>query len=107
MPREIITTSYTDIEFRELLKSIVHEAVKEEIDRVLNRESALPPHKDLLTRKEVAIALGLSVVTIIARTNDGTLPSRRIGKKVFYKWADVQKALMTFEEKRAARYKSR
>ena len=107
MPREIITTNYTDSEFKELLKSIISEAVKEEIDRVLDRPNNPFPHKEFLSIRETAEMLGISLVTLHNRLNEGVLPRRRVGRKVFIKWEDVQKALRTYDEKRAEKLDGR
>ena len=48
---------------------------------------------DLLTRKETADILKISLPTLWAWTNKGIIPAYRIGNKVRYKKADILTAL--------------
>ncbi|HEY0667634.1 MAG TPA: helix-turn-helix domain-containing protein [Sphingobacteriaceae bacterium] len=100
MPREIITTSYSEEEFKELLKSIITEAVKEEIDRILERPNRPIPPKEFLTRQETAKILGISLPTLHLRVKEGFIAPRRVGSRVLFKWEDLQSAMRTYDEKR-------
>ena len=51
------------------------------------------PDNDLLTRKETADILKISLPTLWAWTNKGIIPAYRIGNKVRYKKADILTAL--------------
>ena len=99
MPTEVITTTYNEVEFRELLKSVVVEAVREEINRVLDRPNNPPSTKEFYTLKETANILGVSLTTLHSRINEGFLERRRVGRKVLFKWEDIQKAMRTYSEK--------
>ena len=51
------------------------------------------PDDELLTRRQTAEYLGISLPTLWAWTNKGIIKGYRIGNKVRYKKADVLKAL--------------
>lgn len=101
MPVTVINTTYTEEEFKLLIQSAVEEAVKTEVSRLLSVEAQnkLQPAKPYLNRKELGELLGVSLVTISNKTRDGLFPARRVGRKVLYKWEDIQNALKTFDEK--------
>jgi predicted DNA-binding transcriptional regulator AlpA len=101
MPVTFINTTYTEEEFKSLIQSAVEEAVKTEVSRLLSVEAQnkLQPTKPYLNRKELCELLGISIVTLINKTKDGFFPARRVGRKVLYKWEDIQNALKTFHEK--------
>lgn len=48
---------------------------------------------NLLTRKETAQKLGISLITLNRRTNDGTLTSYNIGGRVLYREDELENAL--------------
>ncbi|WP_051691649.1 helix-turn-helix domain-containing protein [Pedobacter borealis] len=91
MPKTIITTSFDEDEFRALIQSYVQEAVKNEVSKLLNdAQEKLQPNKAYLNRKELAELLDISLVTLGNRTKEGLFPARRIGRKILYKWEDIQ-----------------
>jgi len=51
------------------------------------------PDDELLTRRQTAEYLGISLPTLWAWTNKGVIKAYRIGNKVRYKKADILKAL--------------
>lgn len=46
-----------------------------------------------LSAREVARRLSLSLRTVQDRASRGLLPSVRVGKRVMFRWADVQRAV--------------
>lgn len=52
-----------------------------------------PKEPKLLTRKEAARKLGISLVTLNRRTNEGTLTSYNIGGRVLYREDELENAL--------------
>ena len=103
MPREILATSYSEEEFEELLRTVIKESIREEVGRILKERAK--PDKLFFNRSETAGMLGISLPTLHLRTLDGSIVCRRIGRKVLYKWEDIESALKTFEEKKADRFK--
>lgn len=79
-------------------------ATKADIEAVLQEVKALaatvntiagirPDDNDLLTRKEVAEMLRISLPTLSEMTQDGRIPGRRTGRKIVYRRRDVLKSL--------------
>lgn len=58
------------------------------------------PDKNLLTRKETATLLGISLVTLHKWTNQGRLTAYRIGTRVRYKVDEVHNALIEIKTTR-------
>lgn len=50
--------------------------------------------EQLLTREETAEYLSINLVTLWKWTRDGKLSSYGLGNRVYYKMADIQKALV-------------
>lgn len=70
----------------------IQTAVKQELER--NSEFETPPQpKSLLTRKETANILGISLVTLNTYTKRGIIPSYVVGNKIFYKQDEVNSSL--------------
>ncbi len=53
----------------------------------------LPESEDLLSRKEAAKYLGVSLTTLWAWTNEGIIPGHRVSSRVRYKRHELDKAL--------------
>lgn len=79
-------------------------ATKADIEAVLQEVKALaatvnkiasikPGDDDLMTRKEVAEMLRISLPTLSEMTQDGRIPGRRTGRKIVYRRRDVLKSL--------------
>ena len=103
MPTQIITTSYSVDEFRELLKSLLSEIIKEELSKLISASQKPLNGKEFLTRQETAEILGISLPTLHNRIKDGFIVPRRVGNRVRFKWEDIQKAMRTYEEKKMER----
>lgn len=55
----------------------------------------LPEKEDkLLTRKEASRLLNISPQTLVSRVNDGVIQETRVGKKVFIRQSELDKALL-------------
>ena len=68
----------------------------EQITKAIRQTTPTPkpqPKETLLTRKEVAKLLKISLVTVHSWTNKGILKSYRIGNQIRYKETEVLKAL--------------
>lgn len=77
------------------LKELFKEAVKEEIQVVLNqqREISTESNNKLLTRKETAKLLGVSLVTLHDWCLKGIIESHRINTRIRFKQEDIEKVL--------------
>jgi excisionase family DNA binding protein len=86
--REIILTpiSLTD------LKTVISEAVRIELKNELQTLSPKQP-EELLTRKETAEILGISLPTLHEWTISGKIPAYRIGSRVRYKRGEIEQSL--------------
>ena len=74
-------------------KTIIGDIIRNNLKDVLNKEGS----KELLTRKETAKRLGISLSTLHDYTSKGILPAYRIGNRVYYRWEDILKAAKRVE----------
>ena len=71
------------------IEDTIRKVVREEFGNILNPQ----PDTVLLTRKEVAGILGITLVTLNAWSKMGKIPSYRLGTRVRYKKHEVMDAL--------------
>ena len=76
----------------EELKTAISEIVKSELREGLQTIVPSAQPTDLLTRKETASILGISLPTLHEWTLAGKLPAYRIGTRVRYKRAEVEQS---------------
>lgn len=88
MENLIITTHTT-----EELTGLISQAVKEAIINGLPNHSSTLPSEKLLTRKETADKLKVSLVTLNDWTKRGLIQSYIIGGRVLYKDSEIEKSL--------------
>jgi hypothetical protein len=88
MENLIITTHTT-----EELTGLISQAVKEAIKNGLSNQSSTLPSEKLLTRKETADKLKVSLVTLNDWTKRGLIQSYIIGGRVLYKESEIEKSL--------------
>ena len=91
MEKQTFLTTYNPEEFKDLLTECVNDAVKSEVNRILN--SPKRSDKAFLTRRETAIELNVSLPTLNAWEKGKILIPVRIGTRVRYKLEDIQDAL--------------
>lgn len=84
----VILTTYTP----EQLTGIINEAVKEAV-QMLQEGNKKPENEILLTRKEAADLLKISLVTLNDWSKRGLLKSYIIGGRVLYKRKEVEASL--------------
>lgn len=66
-------------------KKIISDAIKEAGDKIPLKV----PDEELISRKETAKILGVSLPTLWDWSNKGVIPSYKIGSKVMYKKSEV------------------
>jgi len=93
MPNEIILNG---ISFDQLQDSI-RATVKNEVERIIGNLPTPTTAPELITRKETAQILGISLPTLNLWTKNGTLPAQRIGTRVRYNRANVYASLKDIE----------
>jgi excisionase family DNA binding protein len=75
------------------LKSEINEAVKAALKTILPAQENKAPEVVLLSRKETAKLLGISLPTLSEWTKNGEVTGYRIGASVRYKKAEVEQSL--------------
>jgi excisionase family DNA binding protein len=81
----------------EQLQDSIRTAVRNEIEKIFTGLQKTSPTPELITRKETAKLLGVSLPTLNEWTKNGTLPAQRIGTRVRYNRADVYSSLKDIE----------
>ena len=75
------------------LKDIISETIQEELGQILKPL----PKTELISRKEAAEILGVSLPTLHCWTKDGKVPAYRIGNRVRYKRDEVLNSLQKIQ----------
>lgn len=92
----IIITSETEI------KRWIREVLREEFQELIQKPHALTPgyEEPLLTRKEIAAYLHISLVTLHDWINKGLVPSIRKGGRILFLKSEVLEALKDRQPRR-------
>ena len=94
MTNEIILSG---ISFEQLQDSFIT-IVQIEVQKIVSGLTTAPePSPELITRKETALILGISLPTLNEWTKTGILPAQRIGTRVRYNRATVYNSLKDVE----------
>jgi hypothetical protein len=73
------------------LQEIISEALKEHLKNIQSSEPQQLP--EYITRKEASQMLSVSVVTLRSWHKKNVLIAHSIGKRVYYKLTDIQRAM--------------
>lgn len=84
------------------LQGYIAQTIKEQLDAIRKDEPALDPD-ELLTRKQAARYLGLSLPTLHDYTQRGIVTAYRIGTRVRYRRGELSNALLKVQ---AAKYQA-
>jgi hypothetical protein len=84
----LILTTYTPEQLTGIISDAVTEAVKS-----IKIQTSTPPSEKLLTRKETADKVKISLVTLNDWTKRGLIQSYLIGGRVLYKDSEIEKSL--------------
>lgn len=77
----------------EQLKTVISDTVRLELSKQLGSTKATKEDTELLTRKEAARFLGVSLPTLLDFTKSGKVTGYRIGTRVRYKRAELEQSL--------------
>ena len=94
MQNEIILNGISFEQLENSLKTIVQNEVQKIVSGLTTAPETSP---ELITRKETAVILGISLPTLNEWTKNGTIPAQRIGTRIRYKRTDVYNSLKDVE----------
>ena len=89
--QESISINIPLTEFESIQKKWIAEVLQE-------NQSPPKEEEELITRKETAQLLGISLPTLNEYSKDGIIPAYRIGSRVRYKKNEVLEALVSFQK---------
>ena len=89
MAEKIIVTNYD----RDEIISMIKEAFKDELKELIEAQNNKTDWDKLLTRKEAAEMLKVSIVTISKYQREGILPYARIGHHIYIRKGDIMEAI--------------
>jgi len=81
--------SFTEIPIEEL-KQVLSDTIRTEIRKY---NFSTPPETELITRKETATILGVSLVTLNEWTKSGVIPCYRINTRIRFKKHEILDAV--------------
>lgn len=94
MQNEIILNGISFEQLENSIKTIV----QNEVQKIVSGLTPAPePAPELITRKETAQILGISLPTLNDWTKTGIIPAQRIGTRIRYKRTDVYNSLKDVE----------
>jgi len=89
-----------------VLKECIREAIKEEFQLIIAdiRKTTLTSEKQvsekLLTKKEMADELDISLVSLTEWMKQGRVPYMRLGKRIYFKKQEVINSMANFHHKK-------
>ncbi len=94
MTNEIILSGISFEQLQDSFRTIVQNEVQKIVSGLT---TATEPSPELITRKETAEILGISLPTLNSWTSTGIIPAQRIGTRIRYKRTDVYNSLKDVE----------
>lgn len=91
---EILLNGISFDQLQESIKTIVSAELKNAVSELTTKREIEP---ELITRKETAEILGVSLPTLHEWTKKGVLPAKRIGSRIRYERTAVYDALKSVE----------
>lgn len=88
MEKPILLFPYSVDEFRGIINSEINEVLKR-----FNLNSSPSDSEKLLSRKEAAFKLNISLATLDSYTKQGLIQSYIIGRRVLFKESEIEKSL--------------
>lgn len=93
MTNEIILAGITFEELKESFRIII----KNELSQIIFNLPSVEPSPELITRKQTAQILGISLPTLNDWTKTGIIPAQRINTRIRYNRAQVYSSLKDIE----------
>ena len=100
MTNEILLNGISFEQLQNSIKTIVSAELRNAVSELTTKREIEP---ELITRKETAEILGVSLPTLHEWTKKGVLPTKRIGSRIRYERTAVYDALKSVEPKRYRR----
>lgn len=94
MTNEILLNGISFDQLQESIKTIVSAELRNAVSELTTKREIEP---ELITRKETAEILGVSLPTLHEWTKKGVLPAKRIGSRIRYERTAVYDALKSVE----------
>ena len=94
MQNEIILSGISFEQLQDSFRTIVQSEVQKIVSGLTTAPEAAP---ELITRKETAVILGISLPTLNEWTKNGIIPAQRIGTRIRYSRANVYASLKDIE----------
>lgn len=79
------------------LTKMIKQAVREELEKIINQQNVKQSIETTYTRKETAEKLKISLATLSRWTAQGKITSRGIGTRVYYTLNDIDKAMISIK----------
>jgi excisionase family DNA binding protein len=81
-----VSHTFEPSEFQDFLRVAIRAELQSVISQIQNNQQ---PEKEYLTRAEVCQKLNISLGTLHTKTKTGKIKSHRIGRRILYKYQDV------------------
>lgn len=98
-----IKTTYSDLEYRQLIKDEVRQVVREELQALLNNEAGQVGANDqegFININQAAEFLKVARQTLYTKTSAGSIPFTKKGKRLLFKKSELTAWLNNTEEKK-------
>ena len=83
------------------LVNLINEELRSHIENLSNQLSKHPQEKEILSRKDCAELLGVSLVTLHDWNKKGIITPYKLGNRTFYRRSEILETLSNSNTKRA------